>query len=345
MKKINKVLSLLLFAIMMVSMTSCGSKKIELTKAIENTAKVKSYKFKTNVQVGIDGVGIDQQTKEMIEDLNLSIEGMVKKNSVNEVQSKSDIKFSFQGVSMELETFLDLAFNDEDFKYNIYLEIPKILKEDLMLGQLVMGKKYAFLGINKETLQENADLTGDAVSESYLKEELSKNVVQDFNEVFGDFYKKNKKEISKFIEEMEVEINDELLKLPAYEVTITDELLKKYLKEYLENDKNIDNLVKAIKESEDISEDEIRKNLKESAEEIENLPLIIGEDGIKMTYVIKDKMVAKVIYDLTIDAEGNSLSLKIEHENFDINKDFNIDIPDEKSDEVLDLLDLSKMFR
>jgi hypothetical protein len=347
MKKSNKtksVMYLLITALMIFSLAGCGSKKVSLTEAFENTSKVKSFKFKGNLKLNAEGEGIDPQVQTILQGFNAELTGDCIQHDKTSAQLKLNTKFSVLGMNMDLDIFEDIKMGEDGLNGKVFIQIPEILKVSVPeLNEF----KYIYYDINKLLDEQLASMGGQVPELDMNKLMVSSKKLVESSGTFMKKYLDENKEIVIDKEKQDVEINGQQEKLQVYEVKINNDELKKFLKEILKDENMKKDFVELLRSVPDAgvpeNEAEINEGFEEILKEIDNMPNVITDEGITLTFAIKDGVIVKNILDFNVEIEGTKLNYNLTMDMFNVDdKNIKIDFPDEKGSDCINMFEMMK---
>lgn len=341
-KKIKGAILLLLVSSLFLLFTGCGSKKVGLMDAFENNNKIKSFAYKANIDFNFEleemkaaGLNLDK--------FNLKLEGKGVTEDGKHVKAQSNVKFNIFGINADMDLFQETSTDENDkVKTDMFIEIPQFLK--LQAGPIFENIDYVY--INSESLEQLAnemDGAEEAVIQSGDAEDLERltNLQKSLNKFIMDYTDENGKGIIEDTGKQEVIINDNKENLQTYKISMDSEGIQKLLKTYLEDEKKAEDLV-SIMNSLNSGVNSLQDNLDKDQliELIDQIPLIIGQDGITLEFAVKDGYVVHQRINTNIIVEEDQIHVDLVIDMFDINKEVKIEMPTVDDDNTIDYLEL-----
>lgn len=341
-KKIKGVVLLFLVSSLFLLFTGCSSKKVGLMDAFENNNKIKSFAYKANVD-------FDFELEEMkaaglnLDKFNLQLEGKGVSEDEKHVKAQSNVKFNIFGINADMDLFQETSIDENDkVKTDIFLEIPQILK--LQAGPIFENIDYVH--ISSESLEQLANEMGGAeeavipVGDADSLERLT-NLQKSLNDFIVDYADENGKEIIEDTGKQEIIINNNKENLQTYKISIQSEGIQKLLKTYLEDEKKANELIMFIN-SMNAGADTIQENLDkvQLIKLIDEIPQIIGQDGITLEFAVKDGYVVHQKINANIIVEEDQIHMNFVVDMFDIDKEVKIEMPTTDDGKTIDYLEL-----
>jgi uncharacterized lipoprotein YajG len=337
----------------------CSDPSDSLSKALTNTANINSYESSSSVQVKIDG---NEQAKAM----NLSEFGFDMKNKVvgekNKKQdSSSDISIKYGGMSINTSLFSEGTYENNKLNSKITVTIPPILIDLLnSAAQNQLPGEKSILNSNTKYLVMDSKELEQAFGKG-IDQEQYKKVSEQMQGLTGSIEKAVDKYVSTIGKESvmkkgnkEISINGSKIKATVYEIKVTDKQLKSFMKGYvnnLENDKELQNFLKTVIPSTEKDLD-FKEMITNFNKEFDKLPQIIGENGLNVSFAVKDDYIIQETFETDIIASDFASSsttttplakihIKCSTDIFNINsKNIKIDFPKADKTNSINLVDL-----
>lgn len=341
-KKIKGVVFLFLVSSLFLLFTGCSSKDVGLMDAFENNSKIKSFDYKANFDFNFEleemkaaGLNLDK--------FNLQLEGKGISEDEKHVKAQSNVKFNIFGINADMDLFQETSIDEDDkVKTDMFIEIPQFFK--FQAGPIFENIDYVH--ISSESLEQLANDMGGAEQAMIPAGNIDSlerltNLQKSLNDFIRDYTQENGKEIIEDTGKQEIIINDNKENLQTYKISIDSEGLKKLLKAYLEDEKKANELIMFIN-SMNSGVDSVQGNLdkEQLIKLIDEIPQIIGQDGITLEFAVKDGYVVHQKINANIIVEEDQIHMNLVIDMFDINKEVKIEMPTVDDGKTIDYLEL-----
>jgi hypothetical protein len=341
----------------MALFTGCSDPSDSLSEALTNTGKVNSYESSNSMQVNINE---NQQSKAM----NFSGFGVdIKSKVVNDKDKKqnafSDMTIKYNGMSINTALYSEGTYENNKLNNKITVALSPILIDFLnATAQNQISEKKPILNSNIKYLVMDSKELEQSVGKDISQEQYKKN-----SEQIQGLKKSIEKAITKYVTTIgkdnvmkkgkkEILNNGAKVKATVYEIKVTDKQFKDFIKGYLsnlENDKELQNFLKTVMPSteKDLNFKEMTTNFNK---EFDKLPEIIGDNGLNVSFAVKDDYVIKQSLDVDIIIASDKITkitpvtkinIKYSTDIFNINnKNIKIEFPKVDNTNSINILDL-----
>lgn len=346
MRKFKGIISLCLAVLMLATLAGCGAKKEGLINAIEKSSNMKSYAFKGNINMSVNSEQLETQPNELGMDfssMDILMEGKVQQEKDKYSKTEMNMSFGVMGVNVDMNILTDTVVEQDKVQFKMFMQIPEILKATT--GPTFAEYDYFYFGSDTmEAMKKQMAEAGQEVPE-YDMDEMVKNMTNlqtSFSKFINDYTKENGKEIIEDKGKLDVEVNGKPEKLQVYEMKIEFEGLKKLMKAYLKDENRVSELKSVLNsmsaanavQGEEFDFDNI-------IQDIDNMPNFIGEDGIALSFAVKDGYIVQEKFNINIKVEEQGdIHYNFTMDIFDIESDINVNVPNKEEVKSIDLMEL-----
>ena len=342
MKKLKRALSIALIAVFTFALVGCGAKKENLIDAMEKSSDMNAFNVNANIKMDISGKSLqDSPLGAQSQNVEIGVTGKVVKEKNKSFKTDMNMKVGVMGISFDMDMLADASINEGNPDFKAYVQIPEILK--MQAGPIFGDAEYLYVGSDTlEELKKLAAQSGQPMPEINMAEIMDKAVkMNDASYKFLRQYSEANEEFIKDLGKQEVEVNGEKQSLQSYEIKMDNEGLKKFLKAYMGNEDNKKALEEYMTIFSDIEGANAEKiDLAQALKDVDSMPNIFGDEGLTMTFAVKDGYIVQEKMKTHLSAEGDEINYDLTVDFTDINGDVKVDIPNKEDIKSMDLMQL-----